>query len=183
MPASARQREDANSTWAEASRSRIRRRMVRPRLVVNLTSLIDVTFLLLIYFMVATSMSMGEEAYRMDLPQASSGSRGGESSDPFELDDEPLHIRVATTGPRAEDYQVRIDGPYSQPATFEALHQFLRQHQINPENAGAGALVLFEPDVPVIIEPSAGTRWDHAMEAFSAAARAKYTQITFAAVE
>lgn len=147
----------------------------RPRLNVNLTSLIDVTFLLLIYFMVATNMSIGEEAYQMDLPQRAGGAAS--QRDPFKLDDEPLRILVSSVNDDPREYRIHIDGPFPQPATFEDLHEFLRQRQINEANAGG--LVLFEPDQPIIIEPTRSTRWDHAMEAFNAAARARYTNITF----
>jgi len=157
-------------------RSRPRRSRARPRLNVNLTSLIDVTFLLLIYFMVATNMTMGEEAYRMDLPDRSAISANSQH-DPFSLDQEPLRIVVASTGPRFDDYHLSIDGPYQQPTTFEELMVFLRKSQINDENAGS--VMLFEPKHPIIIQPSRGARWEHAIEAFNAAARARYTNITF----
>jgi biopolymer transport protein ExbD len=101
-------------------RSRPRRSRARPRLNVNLTSLIDVTFLLLIYFMVATNMTMGEEAYRMDLPDRSAVAANSQH-DPFSLDQEPLRIVVASTGPRFDDYHLSIDGPYQQPTTFELV--------------------------------------------------------------
>ena len=39
---------------------------------------------------------------------------------------------------------------------------------------------LFEADHPIIIEPTGTTRWEHAMEAFNAAVRARYTNVTFA---
>jgi hypothetical protein len=39
---------------------------------------------------------------------------------------------------------------------------------------------MFEADHPIIIEPTATTRWEHAMEAFNAAVRARYTNVTFA---
>jgi hypothetical protein len=97
--------------------------------------------------------------------------------DPFELDVETLRILVTSAGPMPAENRLHIDGPYNQPATFEGLYDFLRQRQINETNTSG--LVLFEADQPIIIEPTRGTRWDHAMEAFNAAARARYTNITF----
>src|SRR5262245_54371752 len=96
----------ADHTWTRPRRAR-----QRPRLVVNLTSLIDVTFLLLVFFMVATTMSAGEQAYRMDLPERSRALHAG---DPFTLDQEPLRI-VVSSGARSlegefDDYQLQIDG-------------------------------------------------------------------------
>ena len=114
----------------------------------------------------------------MDLPR-----RDGAAvqRDPFELDLEPLRIHVTSTGNLPGQYVIRIDGPFAQPTTMEQLHEFLLQHQINEANAGG--LVLFEPNQPIIVQPTRNTRWDHAMEAFNAAARARYTNITFAATE
>ena len=40
---------------------------------VNLASMIDVVFLLLIYFMVATDFRPGEQVFRLDLPQRGEG--------------------------------------------------------------------------------------------------------------
>jgi biopolymer transport protein ExbD len=145
----------------------------RGRIALNLTAMIDVVFLLLIYFMVATEFKLGEEVYRLDLP-----ARAGvaQQRDPFQLDEQPLRIAVASTGPGRSAYRLSLDGPYPQPASFEALYEFLRKRQIG-ENAAGG---LFALDHPIIIEPSRATRWDHAIEAFNAPARARYTNVTFA---
>ncbi|MCI0365370.1 MAG: biopolymer transporter ExbD [Phycisphaerales bacterium] len=150
-----------------------RRGRQRARMNVNLTSLIDVTFLLLIYFMVATSMTGREQVYHMDLPSR----EGAGPSDPFTLDDEPLRILVSSSADEAQPYRLTIDGPYPQPATFQALHDFLRSKQVNEATSGG----LFDSKHPIMIEPAAGTRWEHAIEAFNAAVTARYSNVTFAA--
>ncbi|MCH2149151.1 MAG: biopolymer transporter ExbD, partial [Phycisphaerales bacterium] len=63
-----------------------RRDRSAPSIGLNLTSMIDVVFLLLVYFLVATDFKQSEEIYRLDLPER----REGMALDPFELDDEPL---------------------------------------------------------------------------------------------
>lgn len=146
---------------------RARRRRQPARLGLNLTSMIDVVFLLLVYFMVATEFKLGEEIYRLDLP------RRGAPADPFVLPRDPLHIVLASTGPVC---RIRLPGPYAQPAGFGELHGFLVE---NRRTAGAVG-GLFEADHPIIIEPTGTTRWEHAMEAFNAAVRARYTNVTFA---
>jgi hypothetical protein len=158
---------------------RVRQRHGRPapRAALSMTPMIDVVFLLLIYFLVATDFRLGEQIYRMDLP-ARPPVNGQSQQDPFKLDEEPLRITVASTGLGPDMYRLRIDGPYPQPGTFEALYEFLRDKQVNPTNLGVGA--MFQPNHPVIIQPTRSTRWDHAMEAFNAAARARYTNVTFA---
>ena len=142
----------------------------RPRIELNLTAMIDVVFLLLIYFLVATKFKLGEEIYRLDIPERQASER---IADPFELDQEPLRIRVASLP--GLDYRIQLDGPYPQPADFETLHLFLEQRRIADDRLGG----LFESDHPVIIEAAPTTRWEHAVEAFSVGVRAGYTNITF----
>jgi biopolymer transport protein ExbD len=108
----------------EHVRVRQRRGRASASLALNMTSIIDVVFLLLIYFLVATDFRLGEEVYRMDLPAR----EGVSQRDPFELDDEPLRIAVMSTG----------------------------------------------------LAPERSTRWEHAIEAFNTAARARYTNVTLA---
>jgi len=151
-------------------------------LQVNLTSLIDVTFLLLVYFMVATSFASTERIYRMDLPDRT----GAGGLDAFELIEEPLRISVMSTGLSPSMYQLTIEGPYPQPPSFEALADYLLRAQVGSAEGdggaggGNGGGELFEADHPIIIQPTRSTRWEHAIEAFNAAARARYTNVTFA---
>jgi biopolymer transport protein ExbD len=161
----------------EHRRTRQRHARGPAKISLAMTSMIDVVFLLLIYFLVATDFRMGEELYRMDLPNRDDA---GSGADPFTLDDQPLRILVNSTGLGPDMYQLRIDGPYPQPPDFESLHAFLQQKQVNPENASIGSGAMFESDHPVVIQPTKATRWEHAMEAFNAAARARYTNVTFA---
>ena len=100
--------------------ARRRRGRDRPRISLNLTAMIDVTFLLLIYFMAATQFKLGEEIYRLDLPERQPSMQ----TDPFDLDEEPLRIRVATIGTDPRYYSLNLDGPYPQPRTFEELFDF-----------------------------------------------------------
>jgi biopolymer transport protein ExbD len=157
---------------AEPQRMLRRRKRAPMHLKINVTSLIDVTFLLLVYFMVATSFTASEEVYRTDIPRR----EGAGEADPFELDDEPLRVTVTSTGLAPDMYRLSIDGPYAQPTTFEELNSFLAANQARADTTGG----LFEPDHPIVIQPARTTRWDHAMEAFNAAARARYTNVTFA---
>ena len=155
----------------EHTTTRERRGRERPRITLNLTAMIDVTFLLLVYFMVATQFRLGEEVYRLDLPerQASQSIR-----DPFTLDEEPLRIAVATTGFGPDAYRLRVEGPFEQPRSFEELHAFLAQRRISAEGIGG----LFEEAHPIVIQPTPTTTWQHALQAFDAAARARYTNVT-----
>lgn len=148
---------------------RDRRGRQRGRVSLNLTAMIDVVFLLLVYFMVATEFKTGEEVYRLDLPQ---NLQSSQQRDPFELDEQPLRITVSSVGLGVNDYRIRLEGPYTQPRTFDELSEFLRP------DSDTGK--LFQPDHPIIIEPTSTTRWEHAMEAFNCAASQRYTNIIFA---
>jgi len=97
--------------------------------------------------------------------------------DPFDLDDEPLRLRVYSTGLGPHAYRLQIEGPYPQPRTFEELHEFMRTRLIG----GGMPSGLFERDHPVIIQPARSTRWQHVLDTFDAAARARYTNITLGA--
>lgn len=170
-----RQRRQGNAEQPQViAHRRVRERhgRGRPRLALNLTAMIDVVFLLLVYFMVATEFKLGEEIYRLDLPERRAANQ---VRDPFQLDELPLRVAVTTigrVGPRS--YRLNIEGPYPQPGSFEELRYFLEQRRIAPGRVGG----LFEPDHPIVIEPGAATRWEHAVEAFSVAVRAGYENIT-----
>lgn len=151
-----------------------RRRRGTGALRLDLTSMIDVTFLLLVYFMTATSFRTGEEIYRMDIPE-----RGGAAmeADPFAMDDEPLRVHVASNASGAEGgYRLRLEGPWPQPRSFEELTAFLREHLLVPGRASG----LFGSDHPVIVQPAASAHWQHVMSVFNAAASSGYENVTLA---
>jgi len=155
-------------------RPRRRRRRPAGDIGLNLTSMIDVVFLLLVYFMAATEFRSGEEVYKLDLPERS----GAAASDPFELDDEPLRIEVRSRGPVADELSlagagITVPGPYPQPMDFRELRTLLEELLVG------GARGLFPRDHPVVIDPVGTTRWQHALAAFNAAASAGYENVTF----
>ena len=147
-----------------------RRDRSAPAIGLNLTSMIDVVFLLLVYFLVATDFKQSEEIYRLDLPER----REGMAIDPFELDDEPLRILVRNTGGADEDYRLDIEGARGTVRDFESLYEFLAARRIDGMGGG-----LFADDHPVLVVPSSGTSWSFAVGAFNAAVRAGYVNITF----
>ena len=130
----------------------------------NLTSMIDVIFLLLIYFMCNTDFKVTEEIYRLDLPPR------GHQGDPFTLQQEPLIISVTSAD---SVYKIRLLGARLE--KFEDLYALLDDQRITKSTVGG----LYEADYPIIIEPGRTTTWEHTMDAFNAAARARYTNISF----
>jgi len=144
----------------------------RPRLALNLTPMIDVVFQLLIYFLVSTNFALGEQVYRVDLPNREDG-----AADPFSLDEEPLRIRLASAGDAdAGLVAIRIDGPWPQPGDFDGLFRFLDERRLDADRPAG----VFAPDHPILIDPSPTVRWDRTVDAFNAAVRAGYTNVGFA---
>lgn len=149
-----------------------RRGRENARISLNLVAMIDVVFLLLIYFLTVTDFKLGEEIYRMDLPQRQPAAQ---LADPFELDEDPLRIIIDSAGRGDDHYAISLSGPYESPATFDDLYDFLNQQQISENKTGG----FFAADHPIIVEPARNVRWEHAIEAFNAAAKARYTNVTF----
>ena len=148
-------------------------RRARPRLTLNLTPMIDVVFQLLIYFLVSTNFALGEQVYRVDLPNREEGA----TADPFTLDEEPLRIELRPAGPVDSGLVgIRIEGPWPQPQDFEALFEFLRDRRLDADRPAG----LFAPDHPILIDPTGEVRWDRTVDAFNAAVRAGYTNVGFA---
>lgn len=148
-----------------------RRKRDAPTIGLNLTSMIDVVFLLLVYFLVATDFTQSEEIYRLDLPERVDGV----SIDPFELDDEPVRIFVRGQGGFDGDYRLRIEGAgVEEISTFEALFTYLSSRRLDGMGGG-----LFASDHPLLVVPSPQTPWEHAVGAFNAAVRAGYVNISF----
>ena len=135
----------------------------------NLTSMIDVVFLLLVYFMVATDFKKAEEVYILDLPDRVEGM----SADPFELDEEPLRIMVRSTGADGSSFRLAVDGPWDPVRDFDGLYDFLRARQVDGMGGG-----LFAVDHPIVIVPDASLHWEFAIDAFNAAVRAGYRNVT-----
>lgn len=141
------------------------------KMQVNLTSMIDVIFQLLIYFVVTATFSVGEGVITAKLPQGP-----GKASEEPKPPTRPLDILV--TSAAGASYRISIRGAASQPTTFSELRGLLVQLQYDPERGlTAGA---YEPDNPVIIKPDGEVRWQHVVNAFNAALGARYTNISFA---
>ncbi len=129
-----------------------------------LIPMIDVTFLLLLYFMLTTTFRMQEGQIPGTLPQTG-GIVAGES---VEL--KPLYILLRPTGVDRLGciYEIRgrgigMDSPAQLYSTLEAWRE-----------------ALGTTEMPVIIQPRSDVRWRYVVEAFNQAVRAKFTNIGFA---
>lgn len=160
--------EDATETIHHQS-PRQQREIKPARMQLNLTSMIDVIFQLLIYFVITASFAVGEGIIAANLPGA------GQGSSAAELPKTPLNIIVASRGQYS--YQIRIDGISQAPADFAQLGELLQSLQNDPTRGRRGA---YPPDNPIMIKPDGNVRWQHVVNAFNAAVAARYSNISFA---
>ena len=134
-----------------------------------MTTMIDVVFLLLVFFVCTVRFERNEAVYRLDLPIR------GSTADPLALQDAPLQVFV---GERVGDQcpiEIRADGVRRETKDFDALAITMTQLR---RKAGTNE-GLFESSHPILIVPSAGSQWQDAVEGFNAAVRAGYANIGF----
>ena len=131
----------------------------------NMTSMIDVVFQLLIYFVITASFVMGEGVITANFPSGS----GPSQPDPLDPK-QPIRITLSSRG--ESGYRLDVDRAPTAPSTFGELAKMLEGMQV-----GKGG--FFEADNPVVIAPSGDVRWQHVVNAFNAAVRARYKNIAF----
>ena len=136
----------------------------------NLTSMIDVIFLLLIYFVITADFRVDEGVLTASLPT------GGARPKPASL--LPPQKVVIRLEPAPDGTGVVIRRGTSSPATFTDLRDSLDAQRLDPSNGRtAGTL---RPDNPIVIQADATVRWQHVANAFNAALAAGYTNVALA---
>jgi biopolymer transport protein ExbD len=149
---------------------RSKRGLEPANMALNLTSMIDVIFQLLIYFVITASFTVGEGIITAKLPAGT-----GNSSEQVKPPERPINIILSSAGA----YGVRVNvAEYPQaPADFNGLAEMLRRLQHNPEKGLNGP---YPDDNPVLIKPDGAVRWQHVVNAFNAAVAARYKNVSFA---
>ncbi|MCH2134020.1 MAG: biopolymer transporter ExbD [Phycisphaerales bacterium] len=147
-----------------------------PRIGVNLAAMIDVVFLLLIYFMVATDFRKGEEVFRLDLPERQAGANEAL----YDLAEEPLLIRLREDPASDQGYTVTIEGGWPAVDDAEAVGRFLAASLIGgtASAAAGGDGGYFTADHPVIIVATPVTAWAHVVSVFNAVVGAGYDAVS-----
>lgn len=142
-----------------AKRGRPKVKMAPP-----LTPMIDVTFQLLIYFMLTITFAQQEGLIPGTLPKA-----GGGPASTTEKLKTPTQIHLRPTGVGKLDVVYEIVGQQAAIGDPEELFVVLenRKRVVSDES-------------PVVIKPRNDVRWRHVVEAFNQAVRAKYKNIAFA---
>jgi len=139
----------------------------------NLTSMLDVCFQLLIFFILTASFTKGEGLLPAHLPEGQ-----GQTADVEEAPEQPITILLRFRGLDAEGEQlaaIEVQGVGSV-SDAEELYQRIRSMQNNAANPTG----VYNPDDPVIIKPDGNVGWGHVVNAFNAATRARYTNVNFA---
>lgn len=132
----------------------------------NLTSMLDVTFQLLIFFILTANFAVDEGVLAADLPQ------GKAAEETPELPDDPVRIVVRSVGVDEAGIVIQ-NGPPITDGDFDELYRVLEGMRLD----AGGSL---KPDNPIIILPSPQVEWRHVVSAFNAVVRAEYTNVSFA---
>jgi biopolymer transport protein ExbD len=143
------------------------RRRVAPagEVVPNLAPMVDVIMVLLVFFLLGTSLDLVSQGVLQTELDPRSGPGGG-----ARVEIHPL-IRIALQDVRDGEgaYVTVMDEPLGEHAA-NALYQFLLERR----RAGA------DPTSPAVIGAERTVRWKYVVEAMDAAVRAGFTNVQFA---
>lgn len=152
---------------SSAARPRPRSRAAASVGQLNLTSMIDVIFLLLIYFVITANFQVDEGVLTAQLPQG--------TGQPPPLDELPVEkVVIELSVPSTDDTGVLIARGRHRYAGVAELRADMEARRRGP---GRSPSALYESDHPVVIEPEPGVRWQHTVDAFNAVVAAGYTRV------
>ncbi len=132
-------------------------------IAVNLAPMIDVSFLLLIFFLVTTTFERAEGILSSKLLRDT-------GVPAVALPISPIVVRLTQVGVGHDDFRIRIDHFDVEPAGATELAGHLLQIQRQPG---------FDEQTPVLIVPDSAVRWDHVMGCWNAALRAGCKSVAF----
>lgn len=153
--------------WRAAWRSR-----GRPSIAFNVTSMIDVVFLLMTWFLLSAQFTGREGAMAMMLPVKAEGAPA-RTSDSFALPERPIEVSVRSLGDGESQYVISTDSPILNSAGPFASFADLTVA------ARARRGTLLPGEQRFVVRPAAGARWEHALGAMSALREAGFTTIRF----
>lgn len=132
----------------------------------NLTSMLDVTFLLLVFFILTAQFTIDEGILPADLP------RDNSSRAEVQVLPDPLIIDLRSVGDRCV---IRLESSRAVP-DFQRLYETLNGWRLDDSNPTG----LYPADHPIVIRSTPHTRWQDTVDAMNAAVRARYEKIQFA---
>ena len=136
----------------------------------NMTPLVDVVMVILIFLMLAGSFASAEHFLASNLPFKEGGVGGAAAPSNF-VPDEPLEIRIDS--PASGRYvaragQISVDNSKALTQQLTAMQQALERAGTPPEK------------VQVVIKPGKDVQYRFLIEVYEAAMRAKFSKIAFA---
>lgn len=143
----------------------------------NLTPMIDVVFLLLIFYMATTRWVTDERVIAMDLERRTAQAATPDGAapppvparDPFVLDDESLRLEVLADG------SVRAGAPLGRALRLPELRELLARECRGVGSPGG----MFEPSFPIVVAPAEDAPWEAAVAVLDAATAAGYRNVGF----
>ena len=135
--------------------------------VLNLTAMIDVVFLLLVYFVLSVAFASGEGVLTARFPTRC------DHGDHLAIPVPPVRVNVTSHGASGTGYRLEVESAVTAPRSFGELATMLRKLQTR-----SGGFV--PPDARIVIAPTGAVQWQHVVNAFNATVRAGYTNIAFA---
>jgi biopolymer transport protein ExbD len=139
----------------------------------NITAFMDLTFNLLLFFVLTASFFLPEVVLPADLP--SGGSAGTGSSLSPAPPKNPVSINLRSIG--MGQTLIQIEGSPTAPSNFEDLYEKLRSWRHDPTTNPNG---IYKDDNPIIIKPDRNVAWKDVVNAFNTVIRAKYKNVGFA---
>lgn len=130
--------------------------------------MIDMSFLLLIFFMTTTRFAQPEGLFSSEMPRYGAGLGSGPH---LPLPETPVVVRLSLDATDPQGMVMSVDRFPGAPSSPAELAEFLQQVQKQPG---------FDAQTPVIIVAENRVQWDHVVGCWNAAIRAGCKNIAFA---
>lgn len=150
---------ERDQTLAEKRRRAMLREAGGPMMRLNMTPMIDVVFLLLIYFVLVADFARPASIAGLDVVQQESA-----SDDPFALPQVPTALEVSSVGDGRTDFALRTEQP-----VFNAVAPL--------DEIAESAIGVLGSDHPIVVRPEADARWEHAVVVYRTLREAGFDRV------
>jgi len=132
----------------------------------NVVPLVDVTFLLMIFFVIAGSFDVWEGVLSSKMPAV--GGRGPATT--VALPVSPITVRLTRSGLGDDEVSIEIEDFPPSPKTFLELSENLTRIQRLPG---------FDGETLVVLQADDDVRWQHVVNGWNAAVRAGFKNLAY----
>lgn len=154
--------------WRAAWRSR-----GRSPIGFNVTSMIDVVFLLMTWFLLSAQFTGREGAMGMILPAKAQASTAVQSADAFAVPERAIVVSVRSLGDGSDQCVISTDSP-----TLNSAGPFSSFADLSAA-ARARLGAMLSADQRFVVHAASDARWEHVLGAVSALREAGYSTIRF----